>query len=304
MPRSERSLQEQYKRVLLQFMKFRDGVDYDNGHHFTNAELGTIVPVEIVRWMCVKVYGMPDPGAHDNPTEGRSSSLEYFKKALSYFMPNKLMTWNELAYPPVGNPTKSIPVNELIKRVKKKEVRKQGKPSQARKPFLEAEYEEAISKLKKCEDAEIRVFSSTIFVFQMCMIGRIDDCSKMKHEDIKKNHQHSEHTILAKLCWSKNVNEERDAPDQILIGAMNTHYCVILALSTWLEFWIGRGHMANSEFLFGIYGYNDPVLIKEKASNFMKNILNDEDFNNILEGKRGTHSIRKLATTRARRNGC
>jgi len=37
MPRRERSLQEQCKRVLLQFMRFRDGVDYNNDHHFTNA---------------------------------------------------------------------------------------------------------------------------------------------------------------------------------------------------------------------------------------------------------------------------
>ena len=41
-------------------------------------------------------------------------------------MPNKLVHWNELVDPPSGNPTKSVQVNEIIKRVKKKEVRKQG----------------------------------------------------------------------------------------------------------------------------------------------------------------------------------
>ena len=72
--------------------------------------------------MCLKVYGNPDPGIDDNPTEGRSTSLEFYKKALSFFMPNKLMPWNELANPPLGNPTRSVPVKELIKRVRKKEV--------------------------------------------------------------------------------------------------------------------------------------------------------------------------------------
>jgi len=90
--------------------------------------------------MC-KAYGISDPGPNDNPIEGRSSALAFAKKAISYFMPNKLMPWNALANRPVGNPTKSIAANNLMKIVEKKEVRRQGKPSQARKPFTEDEYE-------------------------------------------------------------------------------------------------------------------------------------------------------------------
>ena len=304
MPRREKTLTEQYKPCLIRFMRFRDGVQYDKDQQFSTETLGNVTPAEIVRWMSLTVYGTPDPHPDDNPTEGRSSSLMFAKKALSYFMPNKLMHWNELSTPPVGNPTKSSPVNDLIKRVKKKEVRKQGKPSEARKPFLEPEYEEAIKLMKLHENVEVRLFLSTIFVFQMCMIARIDDSSKLRHEDIKMNPQHSNFSILARLCWSKNVSEERDAPDQILIGAMNTCYCIILALSTWLEFWIERGHIDHTAFAFGIHGQQDPILIKEKASEWMRAILNDYDFKVIVEGKRGTHSIRKMATTRARKSGC
>jgi len=47
-------------------------------------------------------------------------------------------TWNPQAG--VGNPTRSVDVNELIKAVKKREVRKQGKPSQARRELEEAEF--------------------------------------------------------------------------------------------------------------------------------------------------------------------
>lgn len=300
----QKPLKDQYKPSLIQFMSFRDGVLYDKHHVFTNAELGAIIPTEIVRWMCLKVYGTPDPDIDDNPTEGRSSSIEYHKKALSFFMPNKHMHWNALANPPVGNPTKSIPVNELIKRVKKKEVRKEGKPSQARKPFLEPEFEEAIRKMKNHGDPEVRLFVSTIFVFQFNMIARIDDASEMKHEDIKRSHDHSEYSILARLCWSKNIQEERDAPDQYLVGAQNTHYCILLALSTWLEYWIGRGHHQNTSLLFGIHGQNDAEKVNKKATDLMKRILNDDDFLIFNDEKRGTHSIRKLATTRARRNGC
>jgi hypothetical protein len=40
------------------------------------------------------------------------------------------MAWNAISEH--GNPTMSIEVNELIKKVKKKEVRKQGAPSKTR----------------------------------------------------------------------------------------------------------------------------------------------------------------------------
>ena len=43
-------------------------------------------------------------------------------------MPNIHMHWNELENIPVDNPTKSVPVNDLIKRLKNKEVQKHGKP--------------------------------------------------------------------------------------------------------------------------------------------------------------------------------
>ena len=288
-------------------MSFKDGIQYEFDHQFTNEELGEITPEIIVRWMCLKVYGNPNPGQNDNPTQGRSSALAYAKKAISYFMPNKLMPWNELANPPIGNPTKSIPVNELIKRVKKKEVRKQGKESQARKPFTEEEYEFVIRKMDTYDggDNEVRLLVSSIFRLQMALIGRIDDASKLLSENLKANQQHPMYSILCKLCWSKNVNDERDAPDQILLGAQNPSYCVLMSLSTWLEHFISQGHMSVTNFAFGIDGQTNPELIKERASNFMKQIINDEEFINIVvDGKRGTHSIRKMTTTRARRHGC
>ena len=58
-------------------------------------------------------------------------------------MPNKLMSWNALANSPVGNSTKSIAANNF-RIVEKKEIRRQGKLSQARKPFTEDIYEFAM----------------------------------------------------------------------------------------------------------------------------------------------------------------
>jgi hypothetical protein len=72
----------------------------------------------------MKCYGTPNPRENDRPTEGRSSSAEFIKKAISHFMPNRLMGWNERARE--GNPTRSVKVNELLKKIKKQEVRKLG----------------------------------------------------------------------------------------------------------------------------------------------------------------------------------
>ena len=121
---TEKTLEEQYKPYLIKLTIFKDGIQYELDHYFTNRELGAITPPVIVRWMCLKVYGNLDRDPNDNPTQGWSSSIACAKKVISHFMPNILMNWNELADPPVGNPTKSIPVNDIIVRVKKKEVQK------------------------------------------------------------------------------------------------------------------------------------------------------------------------------------
>ena len=47
----------------------------------------------------------------------------------------------------------------------------------------------------------------------MTIIARIDDSSKFLYENLKENKQHSRYSTINKICWSKNVNEERDAPD-------------------------------------------------------------------------------------------
>ena len=93
----------------------------------------------------MKVFLKRNPGPDDNPLGGCSSSLMYYKKALSYFMPNRLMAWNELTSQ--GNPTKSVLLNGLIKAVKK-EVRKQGKPSQADQPMEKSKFEDMLQLLE------------------------------------------------------------------------------------------------------------------------------------------------------------
>ena len=76
---------------------------------------------------------------HHQPSDAvhaRLSSLEFWKKAISFF---RVIPWNS-STSQEGNPTKSIVVNNLIKRVKKKEVRKQGVAPQSCCSMTEQEF--------------------------------------------------------------------------------------------------------------------------------------------------------------------
>jgi hypothetical protein len=110
-----------YHATLIHFMTFMNGIAYAKDHHFIQDELAPLTPDNVARWMCQKAYGTPEPDA--NPTQARFSSLHCWKKAISYYMPNRLMQWNAISGQ--RNPTRSTEVNTLIKKVKKKEVRKE-----------------------------------------------------------------------------------------------------------------------------------------------------------------------------------
>ena len=133
MPYRTDNIEEKYRPVLRKFMSFRDNVSYAKTHEFSREQLAAVTPSDICRWMKFRAYGTPDPSRDDNPRDCRSGSLLTWKKALSFYMPNKNMQWNELSNPPTGNPTKSREVNELIAWIKKKETRKQAKASKKRK---------------------------------------------------------------------------------------------------------------------------------------------------------------------------
>ena len=49
--------------------------------------------------------------------------------------------------------------------------------------------------------------------------------------------------MSVKIC----NNDERDVPDLILLGAQITSYFVLMALRTWLEYFISHGHANNNE---------------------------------------------------------
>ena len=94
------------------------------------------------------------------------------------------------------------------------------------------------------------------------MVARLDDTCRLEEQDLKPNPQFP-FTLLCRMCWSKNVLEERDAPDQILLGAMDRCYCVLLALGIFLEVWCEAEVGIANPYLFGDTG--DPIKTKKSV---------------------------------------
>jgi len=294
--------EKSYKRYLVEFMTFRDDVAYESDYAFTNQQLSEIQPEELVEWMSMKAFGVRNPGPDDNPTLGRSSSLEQYKKAISFFMPNKLTPWNVMAR--FGNPTRSIVVNQLLRRVRKQECCKQGRASQARRDMAPSEYEQVIDIAKADINQPNWYLYSAFFRFQVHLIARVDDVSKVYVMDIRPHPQFN-FALVTKLCWSKNVMDERDCPDQIVLGAKERWYCVLIGLAVHLETWIASSSGVQCPFVFGMRGSEDTQATKDNVATYLTDhVLNNPHFVRMTQGPLGTHSLQKFATTHARRSGC
>jgi hypothetical protein len=109
--------------------------------------------------------------------------------------------------------------NILIKRIKKKEVcKQQGKQGQARQPLESGESEQTFELLSLHGNTTKQHMVPTACKFQCSrMVARVDATAHLKEEDLKPDLEFP-FTLLCQTRWSKNVMEEANAPDQILIG--------------------------------------------------------------------------------------
>lgn len=298
-----------YSDTLRAFLGYLDGCTYQRDHVFTEERLSRIVPEEIVRFFNSKAYGCPHPTQNDRPTKGRSSALYYYKKAISQCLPNKHIPWNDLAR--TGNPTRSIAVNEMIKRVIKFETRGQGAPSKARRPLREAEFRELLARCREFnDDIYSKYMVPALLCFQFHMIGRVDDCCQWQRQNFSINPVHPHKSAQGRLAWSKNVNEEQNAPWQHLFGSMDWVFCVLLSVGIWLEVFLGNVFgAAQRVHVFGFSDDPEPETAgnktKDKVYRVLSKILGLMGVEAVLtdDGPVGSHSVRKLSSTYVRSNG-
>jgi hypothetical protein len=221
-------------------------------------------------------------------------------------MPNRLHPWNEAAQ--MGNPTRSKEINDLIKRVKKKEVRNKGATSRARRPITETELIQVQTLLRvKPEHGSVTKYGIPGFVnFQIHMLSRIDCASQWVKMNFEPHDEYPHFAAKARLPWAKNVNEEGDAPWQIVLGAMNPVLCVFIGLAIWLEFYLGQSQGLSPY----VFAFSDDFRIPEggkKTKVFIQKALRkiyaDDEFVAKKRGRLGSHSNRKYAGNRTRRSG-
>ena len=186
--------QRKYRSVLVRMMSYLDGVTYGKDIEFTNDRLIELMPEDIMRYFYFETFGVENPKEEEKQRlKLRSSCIEFWKKSLSSFMPNRLMHWDEMSKR--GNPTRSIAINNFIKLLKKLEVNKLGVQSKARRAMTEVEFKQ-IKDLcfKKSEDSLVSNDSkySTItkfgvaaqMNFQFHMLARLDDTCNVPRGNI------------------------------------------------------------------------------------------------------------------------
>jgi hypothetical protein len=100
------------------------------------------------------------------------------------------------------------------------------------------------------------------------------------------------------VSWSKNVLDERRCPDQLLLGAEDSDFCVLIALGCYLESHVTR---LGRKYLFGENnGDTEPKRLGGKYYRILKACWRNEDFQELLaqtRGSVGTHSLRKFPAT-------
>ena len=126
------------------------------------------------------------------------------------------------------------------------------------------EFEFLIQAIWDANDVVMSLCAAAFFPLQFSMIGQVDDYSKFCEADLKPYAIYPNYGVTARLCWSKNVTDERDAPDQVLFGAMDPKYDVLSALGLWSEYHCQTNPEPN-EFIFGCCGLDDPVCIYPKT---------------------------------------
>ena len=210
---------KRYAQIFMKFLNFLDhGCTLDDVLHKRVADsiLLSITPEDICRYFNMRAFGKEFPGPLDYPTKCRSSTLNVYKKAISFFSPRCGMQWDNIHR--LGNPTRSAQVNKVIKLVKKYEVRQQGVQSQARRPIEYNEFTKMLDEMranteKETTAVEKRKYWSTkcLFSLQWHMISRLDDMCHLCFENITNNPSFS-FALCLRMRWSKNISEERESP--------------------------------------------------------------------------------------------
>lgn len=73
--KQKRSKRETYHRVLVYFMRYRDQIEYKFGHQFTQEQLMSITPTDLIKYFKYHCYGNPDADTDIECPQHRSAKV-------------------------------------------------------------------------------------------------------------------------------------------------------------------------------------------------------------------------------------
>ena len=112
--------------------------------------------------------------------------------------------------------------------------------------FLISDFHTLIEIFRKIDDAFIKYTAAAYFIFQFHMIARLENIYSFQRADLSQNLEFP-FALKSKMRWCKNVLEERDAIDQIILGAMDLPFCPILGIAAHQVHSIYSGGMASMD---------------------------------------------------------
>jgi hypothetical protein len=220
-------------------------------------------------------------------------------------MPDNSVPWNTVAN--CGNPTMSKAVNKFINGIKKLEVWKQSKESNAKRDMTRAKFKKTLQLLQDARGFANQYKTTTMLKLQFHLSARTDDISNLEALGLREHEKFGAFSLQTQVAWSKNVNEERNCPPQIILGANDPDFCCLIALAGYLETRF-QASWGNARFLFGERNADDePFRTNSNYGNALKAQWKKDEFKALMEqvrGGLGTHSIRKFAATWASEHGC
>ena len=167
---------------------------HPKGTGFTREQLLEVAPMVVHDWMALKAFGKVDYGDEDRSDGARWNHLDYIKKVISFYMPNKRPQWCN----GMGNPTKSKVVNDLMKPVLKLEMRRMGAKSRAKWPLSEKEFLLELQLMRKEGDAVHMYKYPCMSLWQFNFIGRIDDTCHHQLKD-PRGHKRFDFALQSKV---------------------------------------------------------------------------------------------------------
>jgi hypothetical protein len=205
-----------------------------------------------------------------------------------------------------GNPSRYVPVNNTVATVRKLECRKQGCPSCAKRDMQRAEYRKTMHILEAAYgNFEWQSKTPTMLKFQFHIIAGTDDITNLETNDLRSHDTFGEFAIQTKVSWSKNITEERACPGQVLIGAADTNFCILLALACYLGSRLKTNQ--NGRYLFGDRDDEfEPDRANERYCRTLRQCWSDPEFLELMakvKGSLGSHSNHKFPGTWCAENG-